>query len=168
MENPLFDCGNDDIKEAVLELVLKAAISRQGEEDGWKPAHMQKARAAVCDAAHDLLEAYEELYNPGNRINVLQENEVLEAQSNLLNNMSNNNSNNNSSNSGNNSSNNNSSNNNSSNNNSSNNNNNYGNNSSNNNKSSNNSGSNKSKKNGNKNGGARRRRTMHRRRGRKN
>ena len=41
MDNPFFDCGSDEIKEAVMELVLKAAISRQGEEDGWKPMHMQ-------------------------------------------------------------------------------------------------------------------------------
>jgi hypothetical protein len=146
MDNPLFDCGSDEIKDAVSNLILKAAILRQAQGDGWKPVHMQKARDAVCEAAQDVLEEYEELYNPGNRINVLQEDEVLEAQANLLNNMSNNNSNNNNSNSNNNNSN--------SNNNNSN--------SNNNNSNSNNAAN---KKNGNQNGGkTRRRRKTQRRR----
>ncbi len=90
MENPLFDCFSDDIKDAVLEVVLKSAIARQGETDGWPANHMQRARDAVFDAARDLLEAYEENFHPGNHINVLEEEEVMAAQSNLLNSISNN------------------------------------------------------------------------------
>ena len=140
MENPLFDCFSDDMKDAVLEVVLKSAISRQGETDGWNALHMQKARDAVCNAARDLLEVYEENFHPGNRINVLQEDEVMEAQGNLLNSMSNSNNNSSNNNSSNNNSSNNNSNNNNSNNNNSNNNNSSNNNSSNNNSSNNNSG----------------------------
>ena len=171
MENPLFDCFSDDMKDAVLEVVLKSAISRQGETDGWNALHTQKARDAVCNAARDLLEVYEENFHPGNRINVLQEDEVMEAQGNLLNSMSNsnNNSSNNNSNN-NNSSNNNSNNNNSSNNNSNNNNsnnNNSNNNNSNNNNSNNNNSGNKNSNNKNLKGGAksrRNRKTQRRRR----
>jgi hypothetical protein len=98
MENPLFECFSDELKEAVMQVVMKAAISRQGDTDGWNAYHMKKARDAVCDAAHELLEIYESSFYPeGEHIDVLQEEEVLEAQSNLLNTMSNsNNSNNNS------------------------------------------------------------------------
>ncbi len=103
----MFECFSDDMKDAVLEVVLKSAISRQGEIDGWNPVHIQKARNAVCNAARDLLDVYEENFFPGgNRVNVLEEEEVMEAQSNLLNSVSNNNSNNSNSNSNTNSSNN--------------------------------------------------------------
>ncbi len=111
MENPLFECFSEELKEAVMQVVMKAAISRQGDTDGWNAYYMKKARDAVCDAAQELLEIYESSFYPeGEHIDVLQEEEVLEAQSNLLNTMSNsNNSNNNSTNNSNNSNNNNNS-----------------------------------------------------------